>query len=189
MSESSQTSQADLCHVKRLFFPSKQGDLSKGRLCQKTWQIGWIWIHAEFGYMRYGHSMCYMAKKLLRFFQHHSGAQREEGGGGVGWLSCLFVKSFLHAFRKKKYRNIFSHNTGRLAKFGWILTYLKISLEIAVTWLLPGAIQLISCHSILWKISNFWPTQVISNHVVVYRQMNVAFWLAERLLHGLLVMV
>ena len=45
---------------------------------------------------------------------------------------------------KKQHRNIFSHDTGRLAKFGWILTYLKISLEMAVTWLLPGAFQLSS---------------------------------------------
>ena len=27
---------------------------------------------------------------------------------------------------KKQHRNIFSHKTGQLAKFGWILTYLKI---------------------------------------------------------------
>ena len=53
--------------------------------------------------------------------------KRERGGGGDR-LSWLFVKSFLHAFRKKQvqHRNIFSHTTGRLAKFGWILTYLKI---------------------------------------------------------------
>ena len=57
---------------------------------------------------------------------------------------CLFVKSFLCAFREKQHRNIFSHNTGRLPKFGWILTYLKISLEMAVTWLLPGAIQFVA---------------------------------------------
>ena len=71
------------------------------------------------------------------------------GGGGVwGWweerTSGLFVKSFLPAFRKKQHRNIFSNHTGRLAKFGWILTYLKISVEMAVTWFLPGAIQLLS---------------------------------------------
>ena len=49
-----------------------------------------------------------------------------EGGGG-GRLLCLVVKSFLCAFKGKQHRNIFSHNTGRLVKFGWILTYLKIS--------------------------------------------------------------
>ena len=31
-----------------------------------------------------------------------------------------------------QHRNIFSHNTVRLAKFGWILTYLEISLEMAL---------------------------------------------------------
>ena len=50
----------------------------------------------------------------------------------------LFVKSFLPAL-KKQHRNIFSHYTGQLVKFGWILTYLKISLEMR---LLPRAFQL-----------------------------------------------
>ena len=66
------------------------------------------------------------------------------GGGGLGERTLgLFVKSFLPAFKGKQHRNIFSHHTGRLAKFGWILTYLKISVEMAVTWFLPGAIQLL----------------------------------------------
>ena len=49
--------------------------------------------------------------------------------GVAGWEERtlgLFVKSFLPAFREKQHRNIFSHHTGWLAKFGWILTYLKI---------------------------------------------------------------
>ena len=52
----------------------------------------------------------------------------EEGGGGGGGeefqacVSCLF--SLLVG--KKQHRNIFSHNTGPLVKFGWILPYLKI---------------------------------------------------------------
>ena len=50
-----------------------------------------------------------------------------EGGGCGGWLSCLFVKSFPAFLPGKKHRNVFSHNTGRLVKFGWILTYLEIS--------------------------------------------------------------
>ena len=58
----------------------------------------------------------------------------------------LFVKSFLPAFREKQHRNIFSHHTGRLAKFGWILTYLKISAEMAVTWFLPRAIHFLVTH-------------------------------------------
>ena len=38
---------------------------------------------------------------------------------GVGERTLgLFVKSFLPAFRGKQHRNIFSHHTGRLAKFG-----------------------------------------------------------------------
>ena len=57
-------------------------------------------------------------------------------------------KSFLPVFRKR--RNIFSHHTGRLAKFGWILTYLNISVEMAVTWFLPGAIQL-CFHFKFWR--------------------------------------
>ena len=66
------------------------------------------------------------------------------GGGGGGWeerTSGLFVKSFLPAFREKQHRNIFSHHTGRLAKFGWILTYWKISVEMVVTRLLPRAVN------------------------------------------------
>ena len=49
------------------------------------------------------------------------------GGGGDRELLGLFVKSFLPAFREKQHRHIFSHHTGRLAKFGWILTYLENS--------------------------------------------------------------
>ena len=68
------------------------------------------------------------------------------GGEGGGWvereLQACLSKSFLPAFRKKQHRNIFSHHTGRLVKFGWILTYLKLSVEMAVTWFLPGAIQM-----------------------------------------------
>ena len=82
-------------------------------------------------------------------FSDFSEGKEQLGGGccvcvwGGGWkrTSGLFVKSFLPAFRKKQHRNIFSNHTGRLAKFGWILTYLKISVEMAVTWSLPGAIQ------------------------------------------------
>ena len=74
--------------------------------------------------------------------------RRKGATGGVGWggerTSGLFVKSFLPAFWKKQHRNIFSNRTGRLAKFGWILTYLKISVEMAVTRFLPGAIQLLT---------------------------------------------
>ena len=55
-------------------------------------------------------------------------------------------------------RNIFSNHTGRLPKFGWILTYLKISVEMAVTWVLPGAIQLfnLGCR---WSIERSWEGQ------------------------------
>ena len=65
------------------------------------------------------------------------------GGGGVEreLQACLSSLFFL-LLGKKQHRNIFSNHTGRLAKFGWILTYLKISVEMAVTWFLPGAIQL-----------------------------------------------
>ena len=46
------------------------------------------------------------------------------GGSGVGRENCRPVCA------------------GWLAKFGWILTYLKISLKMALTRLLPGAFQL-----------------------------------------------
>ena len=62
-------------------------------------------------------------------------------GGGVDFCACL-LSPFSLLWGKKQHRNIFSHHTGRLAKFGWILTYLKTSVEMRVTWLLPGAIQL-----------------------------------------------
>ena len=78
-------------------------------------------------------------RMMLKFFR------REEQWGvcGVGRQNFRPVcQVFSPCFDgKKQHRNIFSHNTGWLAKFGWILTYLKISLEMAVTWLLPGAIQ------------------------------------------------
>ena len=49
--------------------------------------------------------------------------KKQWGEGGGGWRERtlgLFVKSFLPAFREKQHRNIFSHHTGQLAKFGWI---------------------------------------------------------------------
>ena len=45
---------------------------------------------------------------------------------------------------EKQHRNVFTHDTDWLVKFGWILTYLKISLEMVLTRLLPRAIQLLS---------------------------------------------
>ena len=51
--------------------------------------------------------------------------------------------------------NIFSHHTGRLAKFGWILTHLKISLEMALTRLLPRAIQFI-CKALIDNANWSW---------------------------------
>ena len=64
------------------------------------------------------------------------------GGGGGGRTLGLFVKSFLPAFREKTTQeHLFTSQTW-LVKFGWILTYLKISVEMTVTWFLPGAIQL-----------------------------------------------
>ena len=67
---------------------------------------------------------------------------KKQSGGGWGERTLgLFVKSFLPAFREKQHRNIFSHHTGRLVKFGWILKYLKISVQMTVTRFLPGTIQ------------------------------------------------
>ena len=45
--------------------------------------------------------------------------------GGDG-LSCQCATFFHLLVGKKQHRNIFSHKTGRFAKYGWILTYLKI---------------------------------------------------------------
>ena len=82
--------------------------------------------NAEFGYTRY-EKPCATWQKTV-------------GWGVGGWgerTSGLFVKSFLPAFRAKQHRNIFSHHTGRLVKFGWILTYLKISVKMGVTRFFP----------------------------------------------------
>ena len=88
--------------------------------CSFTPEKCWFWIHEIW------ETPCYTAKI--------------SGVRGWGWgerTLGLFVKSFLPAFREKQHRNIFSHHTGRLARFGWILTYLKISVEMAVMWFLP----------------------------------------------------
>ena len=47
------------------------------------------------------------------------------------FLCCFSLKAGRKDLtnRPKQHRNIFSNHTGRLAKFGWILTYLKISVE------------------------------------------------------------
>ena len=56
------------------------------------------------------------------------------GGGGKRELQgCLSSIFFLLLGKNRK--------KGWLAKVGWILTYLKISVEMVVTWFLPGAIQ------------------------------------------------
>ena len=119
MSESTQTSQADLCDVKRCslkpFFPkttekrldkqaqkftplppAPQNDVKRflAVFCRVSW---------DFAYLVYPNSA----------FFRGNGANWGGGGGGGG----------------------------QLAKFGWILTYSKISLEMAVTRFLPGAIQ------------------------------------------------
>ena len=70
-----------------------------------------------FGYTRYGNPLL-RGKKLLTFFWHHSGAQRE--GVGVDFCACL-SSLFSVVLGKKQHRNIFSRHTGRLPKFGWIL--------------------------------------------------------------------
>ena len=81
---------------------------------------------------------------------------RGGGRGGGERTSGLFVKSFLPAFREKKqHRNIFSNHTGRLTKFGWILTYLKISVEMAVTWFLPALIVRKSSNEGLFQFLRF----------------------------------
>ena len=54
-------------------------------------------------------------------------------------ISCIQIQHFFRSLfslllKKKQHRDLyFSHHTGRLAKFGWILTYLKISVEMALT--------------------------------------------------------
>ena len=63
--------------------------------------------------------------------QHFFRREEQLGGGGVGWggereLSACVSSLFSLLLGKKLHRKIFSHHTGRLAKFGWILTYLKI---------------------------------------------------------------
>ena len=118
MSES-KTSQADLCYVKRcscVVFSLKAQRKSTPHPIPPSLHISFIQI------------------------QHFFRREEQWGvgcvcGGGGGWWGertlGLFVKSFLPAFTEKQHRNICSHHTSRLAKFGWILTYLKISLQMA----------------------------------------------------------
>ena len=40
-------------------------------------------------------NLCYTAKRLLRFFHHHSGAQKKEEGVGVDVSACLSSLFFL----------------------------------------------------------------------------------------------
>ena len=141
MSESIQTSQADLCDVKRcscvVFFP-KSTEKRLDKQARKSSPIPPppppLYLCAP--------EWC--SKNLSRFLPCSTGCPylvypRERTLG-------LFVKSFLPAFREKQHRNIFSHHTGRLVKFGWILTNLKISVKMALTQLLPRAIQLLLLH-------------------------------------------
>ena len=65
------------------------------------------------------------------------------GGGGKRELQACLSSLFFLLLGKKQHRNISSNHTGRLAKFGLILTYLKISVQMAVTWFLPGAMRAI----------------------------------------------
>ena len=59
------------------------------------------------------------AKILLTSF---GGTEGERGGGR---LSCLCATFSYLLVGNKQHRNILSHNTGQLAKFGSILTYLS----------------------------------------------------------------
>ena len=84
--------------------------------------------------------------------------RKERSNWGVGRENLsLFLSLFFLLFRGKQHMNIFSNHTGRLTKFGWILTYLKISVEMAVTWLLPGAVQLLYYNESLVSSRNLLP--------------------------------
>ena len=61
---------------------------------------------------------------MSRIQIQHCFRREELGGGGGGGGEGLCVKSFLPACRGKKIGTSF--HIGWLAKFGWILTYLKI---------------------------------------------------------------
>ena len=148
MSESSQTSQADLCYVKRcscVVFPWKHRE--------KTWQTGTkVNPHPPppsvppNDVKRVLAVFCHLAQSVhISCIQIQHFVRREEqwGGRGGGRTLGLFVKSFLPALREKTTQEHLFTWHGRLAKFGWILTGLKISLEMAVTWFLPAAIQLL----------------------------------------------
>ena len=63
---------------------------------------------------------------------------------------------------KRKEHLFKSHRS--VAKFGWILTYLKISVEMAVTWFLPGAIQLDSFEVTVCRV----PKNLVVEDAVAY---------------------
>ena len=134
MSESTQTSWAHLCDLKRcscvVFFLKQE---------EKTWQTG-LKFSLPTPPPPPPHTHTHPHRLLLSTYTRDMRNPVLHGKKHERTLG-LFVKSFLPAFREKQHRNIFSHHTGRLARFGWILTYLKISVEMAVTWFLPGAIQ------------------------------------------------
>ena len=163
MSESTQTSRAELCDLKRcscVVFYLKAGrkDLTNRPEVLSpppTPPIApiapFLLKNAEFGYTRY--------EKPRATRQKTVGWEGRGGGWGERTLG-LFVKPFLPAFREKQHRNIFSHHTGWPAEFEWILIYLKISVEMAVMWFLPGAIQFLFMNDSKKKQNNpaiSWP--------------------------------
>ena len=143
MSESTQTSQADLCDVKRcscVVFSLKplRKDLTNRHkslpLPHPPPSVPADYVKRILAvFCRVAHISCIQI--LYPFFQ--------EGGaiGGQGVCVCVGGENFRPVCQvfspllsgKKQHRNIFSHHTGRLAKFGWILKYLKISVEMALT--------------------------------------------------------
>ena len=112
MSESTQTSRADLCDLKRytcVVFPKSR----KKRLDKHAWS-------SLFPTPPPPPLNCsFPPEKCWIFGYRRCAKPRASRQKTVGWgerTLGLFVKSFLPAFREKQHRNICSHHTGRLAK-------------------------------------------------------------------------
>ena len=142
MSESTQTSQADLWDVKRcscVVFSKKQEE----KLDKQAWSS----LHPPPPPPRPPHCFCRVARGFSYLVYPNSAFFRRKGsigGGGGGWEERtlgLFVKSFLPAFRKKTTQeHLFTLH--RSACEVWVDSDILENFEMAVTWFLPGAIQL-----------------------------------------------
>ena len=154
MSESTQTSQADLWFEKMFLccFSIKAGRIDLNKLTNRPKVLSphpsplppHCFLPCSMGFLISRVSKLSIFQEERSNWGGGSGCVWGEGGWRertLGLFVSLFM-SILPAFMEKQHRDIFSNHRGRLAKFGWILTYLKVSVQMAVTRFLPGSIQL-----------------------------------------------